>query len=198
MRTACSLSYGGGSLYGGRGSLARLGGSLSRGVSVRGGLCPEGISVQVGLCQEGSMSRGGLCPGGLCPGVPVQCEGSLSRGLSGGLCLGGLCLGGLCLGVSVWGSLSGGSLSGGSLSGGVSVQGESLSGWSLSAGSPSRGGSPSRVVSVQGLPYRDPLPLWTESQTGVKTLPCRNFVADGNNRQYFSRQHAPSGGSTVY
>ena len=24
------------------------------------------------------------------------------------------------------------------------------------------------------------IPLWTEWQTGVKTLPCRNFVADGN------------------
>ena len=24
-------------------------------------------------------------------------------------------------------------------------------------------------------------PPWTESQIGVKTLPCRNFVADGNN-----------------
>ena len=24
-------------------------------------------------------------------------------------------------------------------------------------------------------------PLWTESQTLVKTLPCRNYVADGNN-----------------
>ena len=24
-------------------------------------------------------------------------------------------------------------------------------------------------------------PLWTESQTGVKTLPCRNFVVGGKN-----------------
>ena len=27
---------------------------------------------------------------------------------------------------------------------------------------------------------RDPTPTPTESQTGVKTLPCRNFVAGGN------------------
>ena len=44
------------------GSLSR--GTLSRWVSVQGGLCPGG-----------SLS-GGLCPGGLCPG------GSLSRGIS--------------------------------------------------------------------------------------------------------------------
>ena len=24
-------------------------------------------------------------------------------------------------------------------------------------------------------------PRWTDWQTGVKTLPCRNYVADGNN-----------------
>ena len=26
-------------------------------------------------------------------------------------------------------------------------------------------------------------PLWTESQTGVKTLPCRNYVANGKNAE---------------
>ena len=30
-------------------------------------------------------------------------------------------------------------------------------------------------------PDRDP-PVWTESQTGVKTLPCRNFVAGGKKK----------------
>ena len=35
-------------------------------------------------------------------------------------------------------------------------------------------------VSVQGDVCQTP-PLWTESQTGVKTLPCRNYVADGKN-----------------
>ena len=29
-------------------------------------------------------------------------------------------------------------------------------------------------------PPIDRYPLWTESQTGVKTLPCRNFAAGGN------------------
>ena len=31
-------------------------------------------------------------------------------------------------------------------------------------------------------------PLWTERQTGVKTLPCRNSVADGNNKIAFNRR----------
>ena len=34
-------------------------------------------------------------------------------------------------------------------------------------------------------PWQKP-PLWTESQTGVKTLPCRNFVAGGNNAKIYS------------
>ena len=42
-----------------------------------------------------------------------------------------------------------------------------------------RGGAVCSGVCVPrgGLPDT---PLWTEWQTGVKTLPCRNFVADGN------------------
>ena len=113
MRTARSLPY--------RGSLSR--GSLSKEVSVQGGLSPGGslsrgslsrgasvqwVSVQGGLCpgdsfSRGSMSRGSLSRGSLSRGLSVQ--GSLS----GGLCPGGLCPGdsvsrGLCLGVSVQGS----------------------------------------------------------------------------------------------
>ena len=50
-------------------------------------------------------------------------------------------------------------------------------GGSLSRGSLCRGGG----VFVQGgLPDRD-FPQWTESETGVKTLPCRNFFAGGKN-----------------
>ena len=56
------------------------GGSLSRGVSVQGGLCrgvslSKGVSVQGCLCPGVSV-QGDLCPGGLWPG------GSLSRGVS--------------------------------------------------------------------------------------------------------------------
>ena len=40
----------------------RPGGSLSRGVSVPGGLCPGGLCPS-GLCPGGG---GHLCPGGLC------------------------------------------------------------------------------------------------------------------------------------
>ena len=53
-------------------------GSLSRGVSVQGGLCPgwslcRGSLYRGSLCREsfclgGSLSRVGLCPWGLCPG----------------------------------------------------------------------------------------------------------------------------------
>ena len=41
-------------------------------------------------------------------------------------------------------------------------------------------------ISVQGGSLS---PLWTESQTGVKTLPCRKFVAGGKNKNefYFSQ-----------
>ena len=52
-----SLSGGGGISVSVQGGIC-LGGSLSRGVSVQGGLCP------VSLCP------GGLCPGGLCQGDP--------------------------------------------------------------------------------------------------------------------------------
>ena len=58
-----------------------LGGSLSRGVSVRG-ISIQGISVQGVLCLGGSLSRGvclvGFCPGGLCPGSFLS-RGSLSK-----------------------------------------------------------------------------------------------------------------------
>ena len=66
---------------------------------------------------------------------------------------GGLCLGGLFLGVSVQGVAVWEGLSRGSLPGGL-CPGD--------------------------LPDRDP-PV-TESQTGVKTLPCRNLVVGGNHR----------------
>ena len=47
------------------------------------------------------------------------------------------------------------------------------------------GGSLSGGVCLGGLPDRDP-PPWTESQTGVKTLPCHSnlVVAGGKNADY--------------
>ena len=81
--------------YGGRGSLSR------------GGLC-LGVSVQEFLCPGQSLSRrisvlGGLCPRGLCPGGSLS-RGPLSRGVS---VQRSLCPGGLCPGVSLpRGSLS--------------------------------------------------------------------------------------------
>ena len=94
----------------------------------------------------------------------------------GGGCL---CLGGSWWGeVSVWGWVSVGG-------GGVSVQGEgglclvgSVWGWVSVQGV---GLCPGGVgVSVRGSWQRPP-PPWTEWHTGVKTLPCCNFVASGNN-----------------
>ena len=91
---------------------------------------------------------------------------------------GGLCPGGLCLAE---GSLS---------SRGISVQGGLCPVGSLSRGSLGGlcpGGSISRGFSVLGgLPDRTP-PLWTESQTGVKTLPWRNFIAGGKNRDSINK-----------
>ena len=53
------------------------------------------------------------------------------------------------------------------------------------------------AVSLTETPYRDPpgprppswaeLPLWTDSQTGVKTLPSRNFSTE-----YWSCFHSPT------
>ena len=128
--------------------------SLSRGVSIQGGLCPgEGslfrrFSVKGSLSREvsvwgeslsggrGSLSggisvHGGLCPDGSCPrglwGVSVQGRFSVEGGLCpGGLCPGGLCPGGLCPGVSEGSLSTAGSLSRGSLSRGL-YPGRSLS-----------------------------------------------------------------------
>ena len=76
----------------------------------------------------------------------------------------------LSRGVSVRGSLSRGSLSGGLCLGGLCLGGVSGQGGLCLGG-----------VSVQGgLPDRDPFPReQNDWQTGVKTLSCNNFVADG-------------------
>ena len=56
--------------------------------------------------------------------------------------------------------------------------GGTLSGGFLSGGG---GQSPPGHVTCGACWDRDPPPpMWTELQTGVKTLPCRNFVAGGN------------------
>ena len=97
------------SVHGGCLGLCPGGGSLSRGISVQG-VSVQGVSVRRSL-SRGVSVQGGLCLRGLCPGeVSVQgdlCPGCLSPGegsVCGDLCPGGLCPGGLCLG----GSLSGG------------------------------------------------------------------------------------------
>ena len=36
-------------------------------------------------------------------------------------------------------------------------------------------------VCLGSLPAGRQHPPWTEKQTGVKTLPCRNYIVDGNN-----------------
>ena len=68
------------------------GGSLSRGVSVKGGLCP-GFSVKGGPCPGFSV-KGGPCPGfsvkgGLCPGFSVKGGPYPGFSVKGVLCPGG-------------------------------------------------------------------------------------------------------------
>ena len=89
---------------------------------------------------------------------------SASRGggclLQGGVCWGGVCSGGSALGGLLWG----------------------MSGWGVSAlgGRSVLGG-----CLLWGYPNmhwgRPPPPLYTESQTPVKTLPWPNFVVAGKN-----------------
>ena len=56
----------------------------------------------------------------------------------------------------------------------VSAQGGVCPGGCLPKGCLPRGCLPKGVSGT-------PPPLWTESQTPVKTLPCRNYIADGKN-----------------
>ena len=95
----------------------------------------------------------------------VRCSGRLlGRGLRGG---GGGCLPrGVCPGVSA---------QGGCLPGGRRVSAQGVSSQGVSA----QGGVWPGGVCPGGLP-RGVSGLWTEWQTGVKTLPCHNYVADGN------------------
>ena len=66
--------------------------------------------------------------------------------------------------------------------GGVSVPGGSARGVSALGGVCSRGVSAPGGCGIPACTAADsPPPLWTESQTPVKTLPWPNFVAAGNN-----------------
>ena len=98
----------------------------------------------------------------------IHCSSRLLGGGGGGVCLGGFCPGGVCLG------------------GGMSAQGVCL---------PRVAVCLVGVCPVECLPgggvwpgdVQQTLPLWTEWQTPVKTLTCRNYVADGKN--YSSLTH---------
>ena len=103
----------------------------------------------------------------------VRCSSHLggcvsAQGVSAwGVCTGrDVCLGGL----SAWGCLLRGfSARGGCLPREVCPGG--MSAWGLST----------QGVSAQGECLLHTPPLWTESQMPMKTLPCNNYVADGNN-----------------
>ena len=101
-------------------------------------------------------------------------ESASSRGVSG---LGGVCSGGV----------SGGGVFalGGVWSGGWLLWGEGVSaaGGSAPGGSGLGGLLPGGVVVVSQHALGQTTPLWTESQTPVKTLPWPNFVAAG----YYSK-----------
>ena len=114
----------------------------SRAVVCPGGYLPRGR----GVCPGGGVSAQGM---GVCPG-----DGCLPRGR--GVCPGSV----FPRGVSTWGCLPRGCLPRG-ICLGVSTRGVSAWGMCLSRG----GVSPIAC-------WNTPPPLWTESQTGVKTLPC--------------------------
>ena len=105
--------------------------------------------------------------------------------------------GGVSVRVSARGCLHGDVCKGG-VCPGVSVQGLSVQGVSAQEGCLPRGCQPTGVRPVEGgvcpggggvfpgwvgvCPVEClPEPPWTEWQTGVKTLPCCNYIADGNN-----------------
>ena len=73
-----------------------------------------------------------------------------------------------------WRKLGWGCLPGCVCPGGVSGQGV------CTQGGVCPGGVCLAGVSAGGVCLGGPTHLWTESQTPVKTLPCRNYVADGN------------------
>ena len=142
----------------GRGGSLSAGGSLSRGVSVRGrslsrgGLCPGEGSLPRGISLWGSLSRGSLSTGSLWKGFSVWGSlsgGSLSRG---DLCPGGLHMGGLCPGrISVQGVLC----LGGLCPEGISVQGISVQ-WDLCSGGSLYWGYLSRWGSLSGTQTETP------------------------------------------
>ena len=95
-----------------------------------------------------------------CSGIrTVRCSGRLGKGVS----------------AQGWGCLSGGGVwPGRSLPGGVSP-----------GGCLPRGCLPRENVCPSAC-WETP-PPWTEWRAGIKSLPCRNYVADGNN-QYFNEE----------
>ena len=118
-------------------------------------------------CITSRMQTAGFLPYGR--GGSVWGASVWRRGVSawGSLCPGVSVQGGLCPGIFVQGSLSRGFLSRG-----VSVQGVSVQ----------EGQCPGSLC-PGGSPWQRPPPPETEWHTGVKTLPCHNFVAGGKNTQ---------------
>ena len=53
-------------------------------------------------------------------------------------------------------------------------------------------------VCIPACTEADTPPLWTEWQTGVKTLPCSNFVAGGNNGCYITVTRNPSSSTIIF
>ena len=112
---------------------------------------------------------GGVCSGGVWSGPRGVCSGGSAPG---GVWSRGCLLLGRCLPRGVWSQ--GGVLQGGLLLGGGiwSLGGVCSQGVSAPRGSAPGGWYPSM--------HWGRSPLWTESQTPVKTLPWPNFVAAGN------------------
>ena len=120
----------------------------------------------VGVSAHGVCLPGGVCLGGVCPGGCVSFPGGFAQG---------------CL-PRVRGCLPGGCLPRGCLPGeGVSAQGRVCLPRRVSAyGGVCPGGVFAQGGVCLGVSGRHPPCEQNDWQTGVKTLPCRNFVAGGN------------------
>ena len=107
----------------------------------------------MGVCIQACTGQGGVSPGGVCPGRYLPRRVSAQRGV----CPGGICPGGVSAGEK-----------------GIVARGRCV------ADTPSSPADtcPGQTLAGQIPPWADT--LWTEWQTGVKTLPCRNYVAGGN------------------
>ena len=132
------------------------------------GCLPRGLSVWQGVCPGECLLRGVSAQGGVCP------RGFGLQSAQGDVCPWGCLPKGECLPRDV------------SAHGGVCPRGSVCPGMCLPRGHlvcrlPRWGVSPGGVFPGG---VCQTLPLWTACQTLVKTLPCHNYIVDGNEKAF--------------